>query len=67
MKTMSFNQMKRQEARNRAMVRRARRSPTAAAFQQSVSLVGDGAKWSITAPVAFNLSRLGPLGGGSMD
>lgn len=45
---MSFNQMKRQEARKRAVVRRARRSPTAAAIQRSVSLVGDGAKWRIT-------------------
>ena len=45
---MSFNHMKRQEARNRAVVRRARRSPTAAALQRSVSLVGDGAKWRIT-------------------
>jgi len=47
-KTLSFNQMKRQEARNRAIVRRVRRSPAAAALQQSVSLVGDGAKWRIT-------------------
>ena len=48
-KTMSFNQMKRQEARSRMTVRKARRSPkTAAALQRSVSLVGDGAKWRIT-------------------
>ena len=47
-KTLSFNQLKRQEARNRAMVRRVRRSPAAAALQQTVSLVGDGAKWRIT-------------------
>jgi len=46
-RTMSFNQMQRQEARNRALVRRARRSPTAASVQRSVSLVGGGAKWRI--------------------
>jgi hypothetical protein len=49
-KTMSFNQMKRQEAQSRmAAIRKARRSPAAAAAQQKrASLVGDGAKWRIT-------------------
>ena len=49
-KTMSFNQMKRQEAQSRmAAVRKARRSPAAAAaLQRRASLVGDGAKWRIT-------------------
>ena len=49
-KTMSFNQMKRQEAESRmAAIRRSRRSPAAAAAQQRrASLVGDGAKWRIT-------------------
>jgi len=47
---MSFNQIKRQEAQSRmAAVRRARRSPAAAAAEQRrASLVGDGAKWRIT-------------------
>jgi hypothetical protein len=47
---MSFHQLKRQEAQNRmAMIRKARRSPAAAAaIQRSVSLVGDGSKWRIT-------------------
>jgi hypothetical protein len=47
---MSFNQMKRQEAESRmAAIRKARRSPAAAAAQQRrASLVGDGAKWRIT-------------------
>ena len=47
---MSFNQMKRQEAQSRmAAIRKARRSPAAAAEQQKrASLVGDGAKWRIT-------------------
>ena len=47
---MSFNQMKRQEAQSRmAAIRKARRSPAAAAAQQKrASLVGDGAKWRIT-------------------
>ena len=47
---MSFKQMKRQEAQSRmAAIRRARRSPQAAAAQQRrASLVGDGAKWRIT-------------------
>lgn len=42
--------MKRQEAQSRiAAVRKARRSPeAAAALQRSVSLVGGGAKWRIT-------------------
>jgi hypothetical protein len=49
-KTMSFSQMKRQEADSRmAAIRRARRSPAAAVAQQRrASLVGDGAKWRIT-------------------
>jgi hypothetical protein len=49
-KTMSFHQMKRQEAQSRmAAARKARRSPAAAAaLQQRASLVGDGAKWRIT-------------------
>ena len=49
-KTMSFNEVKRQEAQSRmAAMRRARRSPAAAAAQQRrASLVGDGAKWRIT-------------------
>jgi hypothetical protein len=47
---MSFNQIKRQEAQSRmAAIRRARRSPAAAATQQRrASLVGDGVKWRIT-------------------
>jgi len=42
--------MKRQEAQSRmAAVRKARRSPAAAAaLQHRASLVGDGAKWRIT-------------------
>jgi hypothetical protein len=49
-KTMSFHQMKRQEAQSRmANLRQARRSPkAAAALQRRVSLVGNGAKWRIT-------------------
>ena len=49
-KTVSFNEVKRQEAQSRmAAMRRARRSPAAAAAQQRrASLVGDGAKWRIT-------------------
>jgi hypothetical protein len=49
-KTISFNQMKRQEAQSRmAAVRKARRSPAAAAaLQHRASLVGNGAKWRIT-------------------
>jgi len=47
---MTFRQMKKQEAENRmAAIRRARRSPAAAAAEQRrASLVGDGAKWRIT-------------------
>jgi len=47
---MSFNQIKRQEAQSRmAAIRRARRSPAAAAAEQRrASLVGNGAKWRIT-------------------
>ena len=50
MKTPSFNQIKEQEARNRmAALRRARRSPKAAAAEQRrASLVGNSAKWKIT-------------------
>jgi hypothetical protein len=50
MKVMSFAQMKRQEAQSRmAAIRKARRSPAAAAaLQRRASLVGDGAKWRIT-------------------
>jgi hypothetical protein len=49
-KKISFREMKRQEAENRmAAIRRARRSPQAAAKEQRrASLVGDGAKWRIT-------------------
>ena len=50
MKTVSFNQLKRQKAQGRmAAVRKARRSPAAAVvLQRRASLVGDGAKWRIT-------------------
>ena len=50
MKKISFREMKKQEAENRmAAIRRARRSPQAAAREQRrASLVGDGAKWRIT-------------------
>ena len=46
---MSFSQMKKQEAQNRmAAMRRARRSPAAAAAEQKrASLVGNVAKWRI--------------------
>jgi hypothetical protein len=49
-KRMSFEELKRQEARNRmAAIRRARRSPQAAAKEQRrASLVGNSAKWRIT-------------------
>ena len=49
-KKISFNEVKKQEARSRmAAIRRARRSPQAAAEQQRrASLVGNGAKWRIT-------------------
>jgi len=49
-KTVNFNEVKRQEANSRmAAARKARRSPkAAAALQHRASLVGDGAKWSIT-------------------
>ena len=49
-KTVSFNEVKQQEAASRmAAVRKARRSPQAAAtLQKRASLVGDGAKWRIT-------------------
>jgi hypothetical protein len=49
-KTVDFNEVKRQEAQSRmAAAREARRSPQAAAAQQRrASLVGDGAKWRIT-------------------
>ena len=50
MKTMDFNEVKRQEAVSRiTAARKARRSPqSAAALQQRASLVGNGAKWRIT-------------------
>jgi hypothetical protein len=49
-KTSSFKEMKRREAESRmAAVRKARRSPQAAAkLQRRASLVGDGTKWRIT-------------------
>ena len=49
-KKISFYEVKKQEARSRmAAIRKARRSPQAAAEQQRrASLVGDGAKWRIT-------------------
>ena len=49
-KTVDFNEVKRQEANSRmAAARKARRSPqAAAALQQRASLVGNGAKWRIT-------------------
>jgi hypothetical protein len=49
-KTVDFNEVKRQEAVSRmTAARKARRSPqSAAAFQQRASLVGKGTKWRIT-------------------
>jgi len=49
-KTVNFNAVKRQEARDRmAAAREARRSPrAAAALQERASLVGKGPKWRIT-------------------
>jgi hypothetical protein len=49
-KKISFIEVKKQETRSRmAAVRKARRSPQAAAEQQRrASLVGNGAKWRIT-------------------
>jgi hypothetical protein len=49
-KTVDFNEVKRQEAQSRvAIARKARRSPKAAAtIQRRASLVGNGAKWRIT-------------------
>ena len=49
-KTVNFNEVKLQEARSRmAALRKARRSPrAAAALQKRVSLVGNGRKWRIT-------------------
>jgi len=49
-KTLSFSEVKRQEAHSRmAVIRKARRSPqAAAALQRRASLVGSGAKWRIT-------------------
>jgi lipase chaperone LimK len=49
-KAVSFEAVKQQEAANRmAALRKARRSPkAAAALQKRASLVGDGAKWRIT-------------------
>jgi hypothetical protein len=48
-KKLSFNQVKRHDAQRRmAAIRRARRSPAAAAAEQRrASLVGNGAKWRI--------------------
>jgi hypothetical protein len=49
-KTVDFNEVKRQEAVSRmTAARKARRSPqSAVALQQRASLVGKGAKWRIT-------------------
>jgi hypothetical protein len=49
-KTVNFNEVKRQEAQSRmANLRKAHRSSkAAAALQQRASLVGNGAKWRIT-------------------
>jgi hypothetical protein len=49
-KTPSFKQMKSHEAQSRmAALRKARRSPAAAAaLQHRASLAGGGAKWRIT-------------------
>jgi hypothetical protein len=49
-KKISFREVKKQEARSRmAAIRKALRSPQAAAEQQRrASLVGNGAKWRIT-------------------
>ncbi len=49
-KAGSFEAVKKREAASRmAAVRKARRSPkAAAALQKRASLVGDGAKWCIT-------------------
>jgi hypothetical protein len=49
-KTVNFNEVKRQEAQSRmAAARKSRRSPRAAAkLQHRASLVGNGAKWRIT-------------------
>jgi hypothetical protein len=49
-KTVDFNEVKRQEAVSRiTAARKARRNPqSAAALQQRTSLVGNGAKWRIT-------------------
>jgi hypothetical protein len=49
-KTVDFNEVKRQEAQSRmTALRQARRGPRAAAvLQQRASLVGNGAKWRIT-------------------
>ena len=49
-KTVNFNEVKQQEAQNRmANLRKARRSPkAAAALQKRASLVGNGAQWRIT-------------------
>ena len=49
-KTVNFNEVKRQEAQSRmTALRKSRRSPqVAAALQQRASLVGNGAKWRIT-------------------
>jgi hypothetical protein len=50
MKTLSYSEMKKQEARSRmAAARQARKSSrSASALQRRASLVGKGAKWRIT-------------------
>jgi hypothetical protein len=62
MRRMSFSEIKRREAQSRmAAIRKARRSPrAAAALQRRASLVGDGAKWRITnfKEVARAMARL---------
>ena len=49
-KTVDFNEVKRQEAQSRMnTIRKARRGlKTAAKLQHRASLVGDGSKWRIT-------------------
>jgi hypothetical protein len=48
-KTVNFNEVKRQEVRSRmAAIRRARRSPEAAAAEQKRASLTGGAKWRIT-------------------
>jgi hypothetical protein len=49
-KTVNFNEVKRQEVQSRmTALRKARHSPkAAAALQKRASLAGNGAKWRIT-------------------